>query len=129
MISKIAHSDISRKTENRYFPQASLAGLVYGRGMKLRLKELRLSRELTQRQVAELAGMSVSYYTELELGKKQINANRLQALARVFGVAPQALIDGSDSNPTSEILGKMDQLSPDQQQIVLALVRSLAASR
>jgi transcriptional regulator with XRE-family HTH domain len=61
--------------------------------MKLRLKEFRKANGMTQRVVAEKAGMAVSYYTELELGKKQINANRLQALARVFGVAPQALID------------------------------------
>ena len=129
MIANIAHSDICRKPEHRYFPKSDSAGLVYQRGMKLRLKEIRHAKNLTQRQVAELAGMSVSYYTEIELGRKQINANRLQALAKVFGTPPQNLIAGSDTSPAAEILFQLDRLSDEQQQIVLALVRSLSSSR
>ena len=50
-----------------------------------RLKHLRSSRKWTQRQVAEKAGMSVSYYTELEQGKKQLNQTRMEDLAAAFG--------------------------------------------
>lgn len=99
---------------------------MYTRPMKLTLKEHRKAKRMTQRQVAEAAGMSVSYYTELELGKKQINANRLDALARVFGVQPQALIEGTEANPAAEIVSMLDALSPENQAIVLSLVKNLA---
>lgn len=62
--------------------------------MELRLKEIREARNMTQRQVAEGAGMSVSYYTEIENGKKQVNARRMTELAKFFDVMPQELIAG-----------------------------------
>lgn len=97
--------------------------------MKLRLKELRLEKGLTQRQVAEMAGMSVSYYTELELGRKQINANRLEGLAKVFGVPPKGLIAGSDAKIVTSLDEKLAALTPESRVLVENLIETLASTR
>ena len=89
--------------------------------MKLRLKELRKALDLTQKQVADLAGISVSYYTELELGRKQINANRLEGLAKALGTTPKGLIAGSllERDGLAEAI---EQLPPEAKEIVRRLV-------
>lgn len=60
--------------------------------MKLRIKQLRADRGWTQDELAERAGISRSYLTELETGAKTINARRLSEVARAFGVEPESLI-------------------------------------
>lgn len=125
----IANGDTRIKHGNRYYPNTPSPRAMYTRGMKLRLKELRLSKGMTQTQVAKAAGLSQSYYTELELGRKQINANRLEALARVLGVQPAALIEGTTTNPAHEVAAMLEALTPDEQALVLNLVRSLNAKK
>lgn len=97
--------------------------------MKLRMKELRLKRHMTQRQVAEIAGMSVSYYTELEGGKKTINANRMVSIAKALGVQPQDLIVGGSDAEKDELLGMLKTLPEDKQRLVYEMVVSLAEAR
>lgn len=93
----IAHSDMPRKSECRHNRLPELRECRYTDGMKLRLKELRTAKGWTQREVAEKAGISLSYYTELELERKQINARRMEAIAKAFGVEPFELIRSGDS--------------------------------
>ncbi len=93
--------------------------------MKLNLKELRKAKRLTQRQVAEMAGMSVSYYTELELGTKQINAFRLEQLSKVLGTTPQGLIAGHEADRIQLAITKMAMLSAQSQSLVEQLIDSL----
>ena len=93
--------------------------------MKLRLKELRKAKGLTQREVADAAGIAVSYYTELELEKKPINSNRLEAIARVFGVSEQELFVGHQSELARDTVS-LDGLSNEARRIVIDLARFLA---
>lgn len=96
--------------------------------MELKIKELRKAKGLTQRQVAEMAGMSVSYYTELELGRKQINANRLETLAKVFGTTPQGLIAGGEGDEIKAQVEILSHLTPDQRRLVFEMITSLASA-
>lgn len=128
MGQNIADSDISRKHDNRHFRLGDIARRFYTAHMQLRIKELRKAKGLTQRQVAEMAGMSVSYYTELELGRKQINANRMEALARVFGTTPADLIAGGEGDEIKRQLEVLSQLKPEQRRLVYEMIMSLAAA-
>lgn len=128
MSQNIADSDISRKTDNRYFRLGDLARRFYTAHMELRIKDLRKAKGLTQRQVAEMAGMSVSYYTELELGRKQINANRLETLARVFGTTPSALIAGGEGDEIKQQIDILSKLKPEQRRLIYEMITSLAAA-
>ena len=98
--------------------------------MKLRLKELRLARGLTQTQVADLAGMSQSYYAELERGRKQVNARRLEALAGVYRVQPSDLIETSGvSSDDATAVRKFSALTESERKVVVWLMESLLAAR
>lgn len=67
--------------------------------MKLRITKLRTERNLTIEALARMAGMSRSYLSEIESGKKQINAKRLQSLAAALHVQPIDLIDNESVPP------------------------------
>ena len=54
-------------------------------GIGMRLKELRLERHYTQREVAERMHMLQSAYSRLENGKVVVTERHLQLLVEVFG--------------------------------------------
>lgn len=48
------------------------------------LKDIRLELELTQEQVAERAGISRAFYTEIETGSKQPSTKTAKKIAQVL---------------------------------------------
>lgn len=126
MTHHIAHSDISGKTNSRQKRLTPASYNIYNGDMKLRLREIRLSKDMTQRDVADRANMSLSYYTEIELGRKQINARRLESIAKALNVSPLDIIDGEQNPQHSELLSLIDLLDEDQRRIVYDLAQSLA---
>lgn len=70
--------------------------------MKLKLKELREKNGWTQDQVAERSGMSKSFYSEIESGKKAANSRRIAKFSEVFNVPAFELID--DTSIDAELL-------------------------
>lgn len=120
-----AHSDIFSKAEYRHYRLRPNAVGDYNGGMKLRLKELRKAKKLTQQQLASMAGISQSYYTELENGRKTINANRMESLSKALGVSPQDLIVSDPNGKGGELMGYISKLNAGQKVIVLNLAKSL----
>ena len=55
------------------------------------LRNARASKKLTQKQVADMAGVSLVYYKELESGKKTPRVP-LADIARVLGVGLESLL-------------------------------------
>lgn len=74
------------------------------RGMEFRLKEMRLAREFTQEQVAEMLGVSVSLYNGLEKGGRRMNADYLEGLANIYGVQPSQMI--VETRPSIAVPGR-----------------------
>lgn len=88
--------------------------------MKLKLKELRKARGWTQEEVAARAGLSKSFYSEIESGKKPANSQRLKKFADVFDVPAYELID--DASVDEELLTHlrtMQTLSEDDRKAVI----------
>lgn len=50
------------------------------------LRQHRRMRGLTQEQVAELAGMNVTYLSDVERGKRNVSLLNLARLAKAFGL-------------------------------------------
>lgn len=63
-----------------------------------RIKALRLKANLTQKQIAEKLGISISYYSQWEVGKRTPASKNLQKLADIYDVS------------TDYLLGKTDQV-------------------
>lgn len=53
--------------------------------MRHKLRVIREAMKLTQNEVAEKLGVSRSYYTELELGRKQPSLDLLRRFVDMFG--------------------------------------------
>lgn len=58
----------------------------------VKVKEVRLSKNLTQKKLAELAGISQSYLSELEVNKKSPTLNKLCKIAEALEVKPGDLV-------------------------------------
>lgn len=96
--------------------------------MKLRIKEIRKARGLTVEALADRAGLSKSYLSELENGKKNANAPRIEAIARALGVTPFELIDDSGlPADLREHLAVLLRLSPNDREAVLRHALALVA--
>ncbi len=102
------------------------SGERYTRTMKLRLKELRKERGWTQKHVADLANMSVSYYADIERGDKQINQNRLEALAKAYDVPVSALLADDSGSDDVRLFSDIQKLNAPQRKAVQDLIQNLA---
>lgn len=54
--------------------------------MKFSPKELRARNNLTQREVAEMLGISINTYNAWEKDISKVSIGKVNALARIFGV-------------------------------------------
>lgn len=60
--------------------------------MNVTIRERRVAMGLTLTELAKRAGVSKSYLSEIEQGKKPINSTRLQQVARALRTAPSDLL-------------------------------------
>ncbi len=74
------------------------------------IKQLRLDRRLTQKQVADYLGISQRAYSDYELGTRRISVEQLFRLSRYYGVSMDELcewsLDPSDRVGKTEIFLK-----------------------
>lgn len=59
----------------------------------MRLRELRTERELTQQELANLAGLSPNYISDLETGNKRLGLAAAYKLSKVLGCTAEELMD------------------------------------
>jgi transcriptional regulator with XRE-family HTH domain len=59
----------------------------------MKLKKLRMSRNLTQEMLAKKAGMSRAYLARLEIGRDDPHLSRLRVLAKALRVKVSELVD------------------------------------
>lgn len=99
----------------------------YKASMKLRIRELREQKKLSVEALAKACGMSKSYLSEIERGVKQINARRLEIIARELRTTPLDLIDDDSVEPDLlHHLRIMRNLAPADKQAVIRHALGLA---
>lgn len=99
-----------------------------------RIRRLRLSRKLTQGQVAKAIGITQGSFTQLETGKSKSPASStLTRLARFFEVEPEWLMTGKGvqnsvsllTDAESELILLFRALSTESRDYVLGRARSV----
>ena len=89
------------------------------------IKEVRKSKKLTQKKLAELTGFKQNTISNHENGNRQLDEGDIRIYAQSLGVSPQYLFDLSKpssvdfSAPTSSIQTIYDELTPPRQTKVL----------
>lgn len=96
--------------------------------MASNLKNLRTLRGFTQQHVYEAAGISKSYYSELENGKKQLNERLIGQLAKVLSVEPYMLVINSENQSDIQFVSDLADLNSSQRQVLREMAASLAAA-
>lgn len=95
--------------------------------MILKIKELRKKRHLSQKDLAEMAGISVSYLSEIESGKKSPNMRRIAQLAQAIGVRPLDLLTTDQfSEELKNHIVALGLLTEDQQNQIFQHAEALA---
>lgn len=95
-----------------------------------RIKTMRLSRGMTQADLARAINQSQSSITMYETGRREPDFETLEAFADVFNV-PLASLMGSDPDPSDIdpeihiVSGLMETMTKEQKQQVIDLVRIL----
>lgn len=81
------------------------------------LKQFRVAKKLTQREVWEAAGVSKSSYTAYEAGRSEPTAETIVRMARVLGVSTDELLLRDDeralSGDMAPILKRFESLPAD----------------
>ncbi len=67
-----------------------------------RIKELRLKKRYTQKQIADKIGITRPAYTAYESGKRQPDFEILKKLSKIFGVTTDYLL-GNEKNHNADI--------------------------
>lgn len=92
-----------------------------------RLKDLRLARDLSLRQLAEESGINYNVLHKWETGKASPNRSNVLRLAEVFNVKPSWLLFGKDADVTKglSVDDDISVLSEESQQQIKSLIKHL----
>ncbi len=97
------------------------------------IREQRRQAELSVRKLADMAGVSNPYLSQIERGLKRPSAEILQQLARALEVSAESLYVRAgilDEEPESDLLATIraqTDLSTDQKQVLIRIYKSFIA--
>lgn len=127
MSALFAHSEQVVNKKVRNLRRDYCPGSRYVMGMETKIREIRKAKGWTVERLAQASGISKSYLSELETGKKQINGRKLEAIARALQCAPLDLLDDKTLEPdVMEHIRLLRCLSPSDRQAVIRHARGLA---
>ena len=91
-----------------------------------RLKQARIAKNLTQGQLAEKAGISVSFLSNLENGHQAMNIQTLSTLLDILNVSADWLLgnctDSANHAAALEIEKELSSCTPKERETILRLV-------
>lgn len=97
------------------------------------IRDQRRQAELSMRKLADLAGVSNPYLSQIERGLKRPSAEILQQIARALEVSSESLYVRAgilDEAPDSDLLAAIraqDDLTVDQKQVLIRIYESFLA--
>ncbi len=63
------------------------SGMTFAKHVGQRLRQRRLERNMTQRDIYRSCGISIAFLSDVENGKRSISFSKLYGLAKVLGVS------------------------------------------
>ena len=94
-----------------------------------RLKQARLEKNLTQSQLAEAAGISVSFLSNLENGRQAMNIQTLTTLLDILNISADWLLnnetDSANHAAALEIEKELSSCTPNERDTILRLIRTM----
>ncbi|MEM9466588.1 MAG: helix-turn-helix transcriptional regulator [Actinomycetota bacterium] len=97
------------------------------------IRDQRRQAELSMRKLADLAGVSNPYLSQIERGLKRPSAEILQQIARALEVSAESLYVRAgilDEEPDADLIAAIraqDDLTVDQKQVLIRIYESFLA--
>ena len=66
--------------------------------MRIKLREWRLRKVMTQEELAKLSGVTEATISRLESGQHEARISTVRKLAAALGIEPHALVSGPDDD-------------------------------
>ncbi|RBO54676.1 hypothetical protein DSD19_04685 [Rhodovulum sp. BSW8] len=97
--------------------------------MRILIREAREAAGITQGELASKLGISRSYLTQLELGRRKLTSERQLDIARALDVDAASLVDFEAPSQVEEdeLIEAFRRLSPERRQGWLDLARTIHA--
>ena len=95
-----------------------------------RVRQARLAKRMSQMDLAESVGMSVSFISNIEVGKQSMNIRALIAISDVLNVSADWLLRSSTESDVTidEILKELENCTPKEREVILKLVQTMKDS-
>lgn len=97
-----------------------------------RIKKARLSKSLTQENLAEKVDVSVAFLSRVERGSSHINLKRLNQLCDLLDVSEGYILNGSSSGSDDYLNKEFNELfkscSPEKQRLIYNVAKIIADS-
>ena len=98
--------------------------------MRTRLKEDRRAAGLSQKEAAQLFGVSIGTYRNWEQGRVVMNGEQLISAARLFNTDVDFILMTDDVQETDELIKReindlLDELNSDGREVLLIVARGL----
>lgn len=94
-----------------------------------RIKKARLSKGLTQDNLAENLNVSVAYLSRIETGSIRINLPRLNEICNLLGITESYVLSGTADNSNSYLNTEFSELlkiiPPDKQKLLYKIANLL----
>ena len=91
------------------------------------IKDLRISSNLTQENLAEQLDVSIAFLSRIERGNSHINLKRLTQICDILGVSEGYILNGASSKSTnylsSEFNDILNSVSPEKQKLIYKIAR------
>ncbi len=95
-----------------------------------RLKQARLSKNLTQENLAEQLDVSVAFLSRVERGHSHLNLNRLAQVCKLLDVSEGYILSGSSEDSKSyldeDFKKILDKCSPEKQRLIYNIAKTIA---
>lgn len=100
--------------------------------ISLKIKKYRVQRKMTQEELAEKAGLSISYISQVETGRKNMGREGMEKVAEALKV-PISLLLQTDINTyrnskKSQIINELDDCNEYEMNVIYDMVVHLKES-
>ena len=94
-----------------------------------KIKEYRQKRGMTQEQLAEQVGLSVSYYASIEQGTSFPRLQNLIAIMNCIKASPDQIfgdvVNTANKSKASRLSDALEKLPPEEQACILSVVETM----
>ena len=97
-----------------------------------RLKKARLSKKLTQENLAESLNISIAYLSRIETGTTKINLKRLNESCNILEISESSILSGATDDSSNYLNSDLSEIlkncSPEKQRLIYKIANIISES-